>query len=396
MHLKERNMLRDENIIVFSSADWRMSPTSPQHISENFAKENKVLFIETFGSRWPSLKPGHIKRIKSRFLNWFKGIKKVNVKQGSIYIYPPIALTINLKPFLFINKLIYSYILKRLIKKLNMKNPILYIYLPTLVNIIGGFREKAVVYHCIDEWSTYPGGENRTFMDSERKLIKNADLVLVANELLYEKKKLHARRIHKIYHGVDYTHFTKEFAKDLPLPEDIKNIPRPIIASIGAFTDWIDLDLIKLIAQRHKEWSIVSIGPIGSNVDIRSLISVGNIHILGQKNYSELPHYYRAVDVFIIPFLLNEHIKYCAPTRLYEHLSSGKPIIATDFPAVREVGKSLINITSDREDFIKKIEAALKEKDPSLIERSKALARRNTWESRVDEISNIIEKVMHK
>ncbi|GAG04734.1 unnamed protein product, partial [marine sediment metagenome] len=150
----------------------------------------------------------------------------------------------------------------------------------------------------------------------------------------------------------------------------------------------------KLIAEKHKKWSIVSIGTVESNVDIGKLTDTDNIYFFGQKNYSDLPNYYRAIDAFIIPFLLTNHIKSCAPTRLYEHLSSGRPIIATDFPAAQEVGKGFISIASDREDFVKKIEAALKEKDTSLVEKRKEMAKRNTWRSRVEEISRIIEGIL--
>lgn len=390
-------MLKGENIIVFSSADWKTPrPTSPQHLSLNFAEENKVLYIETLGSRQPALEPEHIKRIGLRISNWFKGINKKYVKKGELYIYSPIALAINFKFFLFINRLFFLSILKNLIKKLKMQNPVLIFYIPPPFGIIEKLNAKAVIYYCIDEWATYPAGKSEIFMAAEKKLTENADLVLVASDLLFESKKKLARRIHKIYHGVDYQHFTKEFTAGHPLPDDIKNIPKPIIAVVGSITDWIDLDLIKLAAQSHKEWSMVSIGAVDSNIDITDLTKTGNIYFLGPKDYSELPNYYRSIDVFIIPFLLNEHIKYCAPTRIYEHLSSGKPIVTTDFPAAHQAGEGFLYISGSREDFVKKIEDALKEDGALLIEKRKALAKKNTWRSRIEEISEIIEGEFRK
>lgn len=389
-------MLEGENIIIFSSADWKIGPTSPQHISTNFAEKNKVLFVETFGSRVPALERDHLKRIKQRLLNWPKGIRHLSIDKIKIYIYSPIILLTNFTYLLPLNRFIYLNLMKHLIKKLDMKNPILYFYLPPPTGTVGTLNEKAIIYHLVDDWRTFPGGKNKLFLEAEKILLKNADLVLAANQHLYDIAKPFAHRIYKLYHGVDYNHFAKKISNGDPLPEDIKNIPRPIIAIVGAFADWMDLDLIKLIAQTHREWSIISIGTRESNVKVNELESMANVHFLGQKNYSELPNYYRAVDAFIIPFLLTEHIKTCAPTRLYEHLSSGKPIITTDFPAAREVGEGLIDIALSREDFVEKTEMALRENNPSLIQRRRALAKRNTWKARVEEISAIIEDIFLK
>ena len=387
-------MLKGNNIIIFSSADWKIGPTSPQHIATNFEKTNKVLFIETFSSHWPFLESEHLKRIMYRILHWFQGIEKKEVENKHVYVYSPIIPMINNRFFLPLNRLIYTVILRRLIKKLDMGNPILYFYLPPPLGVLGKLKEKAVIYHSVDEWLTFPAGKNKFFMESERNLIEKADLVLAANDTLYESKKKLARRIYKIYHGVDYNHFTKKFTNDIPLPEDIRNIPKPIIAIIGNFAYWMDLELIKLIVRSHREWSVVSIGPVDSDANIKIFADMDNIYFLGQRSYYDLPNYYRAIDVFIIPFLLTDHIKTCAPTRLYEHLSSGKPIVTVDFPAVHEVGEGLLYIAHNREDFLKKIELALNEKDPSLAERRRTLAMKNTWESRIEKISNIIEEII--
>jgi glycosyltransferase involved in cell wall biosynthesis len=350
--------------------------------------------VETFGSRRPVFEPEHIKRIGQRILNWFKGIDRQDTQQGQLYIYSPIFLTVHNRFFLFINRLIFLCTINRLIKKLGMYNPILFFYIPPPTGTMKRLKAKAIIYHCIDEWTTYPGGKNKIFMEAEQDLLKNADLVIAASNFLYESKKAIARKACKVYHGVDYGHFTKQFAKEEPLPEDIKNIPRPIIAIVGSFVYWMDFDLIKLIAQKHKEWSIVSIGPIDSDVDIKDLVDMGNIYFLRQKDYSQLPNYYMAIDVFIVPFLLNEHIKFCAPTRLYEHLSSGKPVITTDFSAAHEVGEGLIGIASSKDDFVNRVELVLKEDGVAFIERRKALAKLNTWSSKANQISNMIKEVM--
>jgi len=392
-----RGTLKGENIVIFSSADWKTPrPTAPTHLALNFAKDNKVLFVETFGSRIPSLNLEHVQRLGRRIGNWLRGIRRREAERLNLSVYSPTAIMLNFRPFLYINRLIFLSIFNRLINKLDMKDPIVFFYIPPPLGTIKKLKAKAIIYHCIDEWVTYPGGKNRIFMDSEKELIEKADLVIVTNDLLYENKKSSAKKIHKMYHGVDYDHFSKAFSDEQPLPDGMEGIPKPIIAIVGSFVDWMDLELIKLIAERHPEWSMVSIGPVDSNVEINDLTKMDNVYFLSAKEYSELPNYHRAVDVFIVPFLLTEHIKYCAPTRLYEHLASGKPIVTTDFPAAHDVGEGVISIASDRQDFVRRIEEALSEKEPLLSEKRKCLARANTWRDRIEKISTLIEEVAKK
>ena len=120
--------------------------------------------------------------------------------------------------------------------------------------------------------------------------------------------------------------------------------------------------------------------------------NIRNVHFLGRKKYDELPAYYQAIDVFIIPFMLTDHIKYCNPTRLYEYLSNGKPVVSADFSSAREIPGNLIKIARTKEEWIKLIEQSLKEDRPELIGQRKQLACQNTWEHRVEQMSELIKK----
>ena len=57
-----------------------------------------------------------------------------------------------------------------------------------------------------------------------------------------------------------------------------------------------------------------------------------------------------------------------SPNKIYQYLASGKPIVSTDFPAVREV-ENVTYIAPDREGFLKLLDLALKEKDQNLYQR---------------------------
>ncbi|MBL7197576.1 MAG: glycosyltransferase [Candidatus Omnitrophica bacterium] len=390
-------MIKNQNIICFSSVDWTSYRTSKIYLMKIMSKYNRVLFVETIGSKMPSFCKSHLYRIIKRIFRWLKGPTRPpdTETDSDILIYSPLIIPIHHNRFARkMNFYILRWTFRKLIKKLNFKQPILWFYLPTAADLKGQLSEKFCLYHCVDNWLTYPGYRNNNFEDLESKLFINSNAVFISNRLLFDAKKALNKNTHYLPHGVEFEHYQRTFASDDPLPVDVRNLRRPIIAMVGEVAGWVDFDFIRYVAKAHPEWSIVLIGPIGYDADISKIKDISNIYFLGNKEYSELPNYYRAIDVFIIPFILNEHIKYCTPTRIYEHLSSGKPVITTDFPAAREIDESLIHIALNREDFVKKIEVGLKERDFSLIEKRKSLAKQNTWESRAQEISKIIEEVI--
>lgn len=392
-------MLENQNIICFSSVDWTSYKTSKIYIMELISKRNRVLYVETIGSRTPGLCKSHFYRIIIRISRWLKGLSRPQgaAADCNILIYSPIIIPIYNSRFIRkINFYILRWRLRRLIERLNFKEPILWFYLPTAADLMGQLGEKFCLYHCVDNWLTYPGYRNSNFQDLEKKLFEFSDAVFISNKLLFDSKKELNKNTYYLSHGVEFEHYQRLFSPDDPLPADIRELDRPIIAMVGEVAGWVDYGLLRRIAEAGTKWSIVLIGPIGYDADIGKIKNIRNVYLLGRKEYRELPNYYRAIDVFIVPFILNEHIKYSTPTRLYEHLASGKPIVTTDFSAAHETGEGLISIAYDCEDFVNKIESALKEDDASLIGRRKALAKANTWESRAEKISEIIEVVLRQ
>lgn len=391
-------MIKNQNIICFSSVDWTSYKTSKIYLMEIMSKRNSVLYVETIGSKTPGFSRSHLFRIAQRIFRWFKGSRRpTNVeKDNDILIFSPLVIPIhNNRLIRKLNFYILRWMFQRLIKKLNFKEPILWFYLPTFADLIGQLDEKFCLYHCVDDWLTYPGYRNRNFEELENKLFKNSDVVFIPNRLLLEKKKALNKNTYYLPHAVDFEHYQKTFSKNEPLPSDVAMLDKPIIAMVGEVAGWINWDFLNYVAEVNPKWSIIMIGPIGYDADISKIRSTSNIYLLGYKEYSELPNYYRAIDVCVVSFNLDEHIKYCTPTRFYEHLAAGKPIVSTDFPAAKEFPEEFVKIAKTKEEFVDLIKKSISENSEELIKGRKDLARANTWVRRADYISDIIEKGIH-
>lgn len=68
--------------------------------------------------------------------------------------------------------------------------------------------------------------------------------------------------------------------------------------------DWVDYELIKKVAVHFKDGSVVLIGKtsVDARQKIKVLADLPNIHMLGRKEYKELPAYCKAFDVALNPF----------------------------------------------------------------------------------------------
>jgi glycosyltransferase involved in cell wall biosynthesis len=116
-----------------------------------------------------------------------------------------------------------------------------------------------------------------------------------------------------------------------------------------------------------------------------------NVYFLGQKPVTETPAYVNHFDVCTIPYAVNLRAEHASPLKLYEYAAASKPIIATDFTAARDFGGHL-DIVRNAEEFVAACERALQlDASSSSIIENRNFAAQNTWDKRVEQVSELIE-----
>jgi glycosyltransferase involved in cell wall biosynthesis len=189
-------------------------------------------------------------------------------------------------------------------------------------------------------------------------------------------------------HGVDFELFSAFGASHLPKPRDFEKVRPPIIGFYGLIQDWLDFELIAKIAKSHPEWSIALIGKVAT--DISEIRDYSNIYLLGEKPYKDLPNYSRLFDVAIIPYnVADKRMETVNPTKLLQYIACGLPVVSVDLPEVRNYSK-VVYVASSHEEFIKNIEKALKENSQERRQIRQLMAKDETWQRRVEKISEII------
>jgi glycosyltransferase involved in cell wall biosynthesis len=150
-------------------------------------------------------------------------------------------------------------------------------------------------YHIDDEYS-FADVEQPTD-EGEARLIRRVDQVFVTSLGLLDKKGHLNPHTLFVPNGVDYAAYVRPW----PEPADLRPIPHPRVGYVGVIKKQLDLRLVYALAQRHRAWSFVLVGPQRHHEEIEPLVDqlrmLSNVHFLGEKPVSALPSYTQHMDV---------------------------------------------------------------------------------------------------
>ncbi|HVX24722.1 MAG TPA: glycosyltransferase, partial [Parafilimonas sp.] len=389
--------------IIVSSQQWYTDIGSTcKNLAHEFAKDNRVLYINAPLDRKTILYSKNDVNIQ-RHLNIIKNNEEriIEVEKNIWNYYPAnIIESINWIPFTSIFSIVnkrnnkkFAEDIKVAIEKLNFKNFIIFndndifrsYYLKEFLN------PKLYIY-CdrdnllgVDYWKKHG-------IELEAKLIAKSDLVVANAHSLTEYSLKHNPNSHYFGMGCNIELFNGR--KKFPLPDDMQNIPHPIVGYVGVLTSLrIDTSIIKAIAKAHPNYSVVMVGPYDLLNNKHEIDNLPNIYFLGKKPVSALPAYVQALDVCINPQVINDITMVNYPLKIDEYLAMGKPVVATKTKEM-EMFDDCIYLGETPEDHAALVEKALAEDNDNLKEYRITLAESHTWEIAAGKIFSAINKTL--
>lgn len=381
--VRSTDALSGRDILCFSH-DWTGDPLSKTHLMRVLSRDNRILWVNAIANRMPTTSSKDISRIFKKLKNFTEPIREV---ERNIFVLNPLAVpAYGSSTIVSLNQSSLVRQIKKAMRKLGFSNVVNMVFNPAAGMVAGRLDESQLIYYCVDEYTAFTGvGEGLKKIEDD--LFRRADLVVVSAGRLFDSKKHLNPNTQIIRHGTDWNHFRTALDPDLPIPNDIADLPRPIIGFHGLLADWVDYELIKKVAERFANGSVVLIGKVAVDAEekIKTLDGVSNIHLLGRKPYNDLPAYCKAFDVALNPFTINELTLAANPLKVREYLAAGLPVVSTDIPEVRVMKQCLVGI--DHADFIAKIENALRNSEsPTMVSDS---VRHESWEAKVEELKSI-------
>ena len=353
---------------------------------------NRVLFVENTGVRAPTVRD--FPRIWKRFINWKRGYKGIREEKENLYIYSPLVL-----PFPYsriarkINRNIMLSVIKKWMRIVDFRNPVVWSFLPTalVLDMLDELDPSIFIYYCIDDFASSSKGAKK-IIKMEERMTKYANLVFVTSRKLYERCRVLNKETHRFPFGVSVANYNAVREKTVDMPEDMRTIKKPIIGYVGGIHKWVDMDLLKKIAARRKDISVVLIGP--TQTDLSGLDKMENVHMLGKKDQKDLPNYVKFFDAGIIPYRKTSYTENVYPTKINEYLAMGKAVISTKIPEVvgldRECGGNFIYFIENENDIDSVMDRISASKNRDMIDKRVEVANSNSWSVKIEAMCDLI------
>ena len=374
--------LRGRDIVCFSN-DWDGDPLSKMHAMKILARQNRVLWVNSIGNRRPTATARDLKRMLKKLSGAMQGLRE---RHPNIWVLTPLAIPFYGSELVrAANGALLKVQIERAMQQLGFEDVISWSFLPSSAPVSGTLGESLVVYHCVDEFSAFSDAPAQEIRELERRLLLKSDVVICSSENLRADKARVNSNAHLVQHGVDLEHFAKAFSAATTVPDDLKGAPGPIIGFWGLIADWVDLPLIRHVADAFSGGTVVLLGD--TNTNTKPLDGAHNIRVLGRKPYADLPGYAKAFDVALMPFKVNELTLAANPLKVREYLAAGLPVVSTAIPEVERLG--VCRIGKDVDGVVREIAAAIAA-GPGPSEVRAAQVRGEGWEARVAEMQEIV------
>lgn len=364
-------------------------PTNVQHLMIRLAESHRILYVEPpVDSVFLARNPSFLLREQA-----LKSMCPTSLKPVWPLIFPYEKWLPFFLPLLNRNKIIAF--IRRAIKTFQIKPEIVWLFRPQDFWIAEHLNPSYLCYHVTDKYNTMPlNAKNRIdalkINKLEKRIFKRADLVFCTARSLWKDVSLQHERA--VYAGnvADVNHFAKANDPATKIPEDIADLPRPVVGFFGAISSFkIDYNLIKVTAKTFSKGSVVLIGPICDFEKSKpiKILQEKNIHYMGTRDYSCLPGYLKGFDICIIPYIDSDYTRHVFPLKFFEYLTAGKPIVSTPLPSLKDFNHLFYQAGNETE-WVAGLILAISENSEKRKCARKNRSLANSWHARVSQIES--------
>lgn len=384
------------SIICFGGEDWWYHhPHANNHLMKRFARQNKVMFVNSISQGLPGVASADFfLKIRRKLRSLAKFVRRTD---DGLIVVTPVVLPFYRRAWVrALNGILLAAQIRMLMRWFGLSRPVLWIAIPTARAVVGKLGERAVIYNVSDKYdaNTYDySGTAGHITKLHREMEELANVIYYWGKKLLSESPFPEKAL-LLEQAVDFDHFASASSRQWAEPESLRTIARPRLGYFGGADFVIDQELVKYISARRPEWQWVFAGLKAKRLEIEEL---PNVHFLGPRPYAELPQYAAHFDVCVLPWVAeNEVVKYGSATKVREYLATGKPTVIVpmyEFESYRDV----LPTARGYDQFIAHIERAISSDSAEARAARQAAVRNSTWDARAREVAAAIESLIgHK
>jgi glycosyltransferase involved in cell wall biosynthesis len=360
-------------LLVFAE-DWGRHTSSCQQLVPHLLDRHDVYWVNTIGTRRPTLNRHTIRRALDKARHWL-------LRQPA-----PAPLPAHLR---VVSPLMWPYFTTTFARKLNLallrrqltplvqslpEPAVAITKIPIVADLMGVLPVKHWVYYCVDDFSQWPGLDQTTLRRMEELVVQRADRLITVSEVLQERLTRMGRSAHLLTHGVDLD-FWRASPPGGVLP-GLAGLERPLIVFWGVIDPRMDVGFVRHLAAELTRGTIVLAGP-EADFD-PALLSIPRVVRLSPLPFADLPRLGHEADVIIMPYIDHPVTRAMQPLKLKEYLATGKPVVVRDLPATRAWADCL-DLADTPEMFARAVQLRLTTGLPSSQEQARTRLSGESW-----------------
>lgn len=364
-----------KTIVYLMNLEWNgMVKARPHFIAEELFKEKgyKIILVNHF--RYS--RKGYQRRDTPVPLYQLRGIPRMD-RYGRMRC---------------INNVIKKVLLSRILKKhrpdyIYLTHPLQYDYLPK-------YYRARLVYDCMDDYHGLARERYRKYVlvRNERRISREAEYLIFSSAFLKKqfirryglRKGTKTRVVRNAFDGKIYE---RDRHKEGRRKEKEGKLT---LCYVGTISHWFDFSMVQESLRRFPEIEYLFVGLLREHVHIPE---DPRIRYLGTVGHEELSRVTEDVDCFVMPFLLSDAIRAVDPIKLYEYINFGRNILCVAYEEVERF-KDFVLFYNTAEEYCAHIEGLLRDRTCRYTQESRvAFLRRNTWQSRKEEIVSLLDNI---
>jgi len=369
------------HLVVFAD-DWGRHPSSAQHLVRELLPRWKVDWINTVGTRRPSLSLADAKRVAAKLASWVRPSERENSADSSL----PGNLTVH-SPAHWpgfgagwertLNAALFDRALRPMIERAEA----VVATAPIVADLAARVPTANWVYYCVDDLSEWPGLDAQALRALERDFVARAKRIIAVSEHLRARLGTMGRESELLTHGFDPSHWSP------PPPREHSGEREKAVAVFwGAIDRRLDVAIVEKLAE------LCDLRLIGPEQDPDPRIASNpRVQRPGAVPYAELPRVANEADVLVMPYADLPVTRAMQPLKLKEYLATGLPVVATSLPANLEWADAL-DLVDEPVAFVRRVIERAAAALPASQARARQRLAGETWAAKARQFERWIRR----